>query len=115
MRFRWTWGLRIVIDSIIASQGEVKKLALFAAQHGGRLSARGFKTAWARAMSKYVATGGVRFRENDIRAKTASDASSLARARAGDSRPRGGFDDCAALPPRRREGHSAALILGRMP
>lgn len=80
MRFRWSWGLRIVIDSIVASQGDVKKLALFAARHGGRMSSHGFRTAWARAMSEFVTAGGVRFRENDIRAKTASDASSLARA-----------------------------------
>jgi len=33
MRFRWSWGLRIVIDSIVASQGDVKKLALFPARH----------------------------------------------------------------------------------
>lgn len=31
-------------------------------------------------MSEFIAAEGVRFRENDIRAKTASDASSLARA-----------------------------------
>lgn len=80
MRFRWSWGLRVVIDSIVASQGDVKKLALFPARHGGRMSSLGFRAAWARAMTEFVAGGGVKFRENDIRAKTASDASSLARA-----------------------------------
>ena len=80
MRFQWSWGLRMVINSIVAAQGDVKKLALFPARHGGRMSSHGFRTAWARAMSEFVAAGGVRFRENDIRAKTASDTSSLARA-----------------------------------
>ncbi len=56
------------------------RLALFTAQHGGRLSSRGFKTAWARPMGAYAAAGGMQFRENDVRAKTASDASSLQRA-----------------------------------
>jgi len=81
MRFRWSWGLRIVLDAIVAAQGDVKKLTLFPARHGGRMTSQGFRAAWARAMSEFVAAGGVRFRENDIRAKTASDASSLARAR----------------------------------
>lgn len=58
----------------------MKKLALFPSRSGGRMSAQGFKAAWARAMREFVAAGGTRFRENDIRAKTASDASSLARA-----------------------------------
>lgn len=80
MRFRWSWGLHIVLDAIVASQGNVKKLALFPARHGGRMSSQGFRAAWARAMSEFVSADGVRFRENDIRAKAASDASSLARA-----------------------------------
>lgn len=75
---RWSWGLRTVLDAIVAAQGDVKKVALLPARHGGRMTSQGFRAAWARAMREFVGAGGVRFRENDIRAKTASDASSHA-------------------------------------
>jgi hypothetical protein len=66
-----------VIDSICGSAPDVKRVALFTARHGGPLSARGFKAAWARAMRAYMAAGGARFREDDIRVKRARDASSF--------------------------------------
>jgi len=37
----------------------------------------GFGSAWRRAMAKHLAAGYERFRENDIRAKAASDAEDL--------------------------------------
>ena len=40
----------------------------------------GFRSAWRRAMAKHMAAGYNRFRENDIRAKAASDGEDLQRA-----------------------------------
>lgn len=72
---RWSWALRVTIDAILKIHGKVPKIALFPARNGGALTGQGFKSAWARAMESYLAAGGARFRENDIRAKTASDMS----------------------------------------
>lgn len=72
---RWSWALRITINAVLKLHGSVAKIALFPERNGGQLSARGFKSAWVRAMQPYLAAGGTKFRENDIRAKTASDLS----------------------------------------
>lgn len=70
---RWSWALKTTVDAVLKLHGEVAKIALFPAKQGGPLSSRGFKTLWARSMQPYLSAGGERFRENDIRAKTASD------------------------------------------
>jgi len=73
---RSSWALRKVIGAVLALRKpdpKVAHLALFLTKFGTPMSARGLKTAWARAMGAYVKAGGVRFREHDLRAKTASD------------------------------------------
>lgn len=70
---RWSWALRRVVAVALALHGEQPKLWLFPTRYGGRMSSSGFKSAWQRAMRQWVASGGVRFAEHDIRAKTASD------------------------------------------
>lgn len=50
---------------------------LFANRRGKRESATGFKSKWARAMAKYVAAGGERFNEHDIRKTVATEAETL--------------------------------------
>lgn len=70
---RWSWALRATVGAALKLHGEVAKLPLFPAEHGGHFSRYGFRTAWARAMRKYVTAGGERFTEHDIRAKAGSD------------------------------------------
>lgn len=89
---RWSWALRVTIKAILsvdkkdgaADSKKPKKVVpfvdpalkpLFPARNGSPLTSRGFKSAWARSMKPYLDAGGSRFRENDIRAKTASDMS----------------------------------------
>lgn len=73
---RSSWALRTVLSAVMALRRpdpKVAHLALFLTRDGTPMTARGFKTAWARAMAAYVKSGGERFREHDLRAKTASD------------------------------------------
>lgn len=81
---RWSWALRTTINAILSLDKPSKKVLpfvvpaskpLFPCRTGAPLTARGFKSAWVRAMKPYLAAGGKPFRENDIRAKTASDMS----------------------------------------
>lgn len=86
---RWSWALRVAVDSLLSIQQaqDAEKKAdnvvqfpkadqpLFRSRYGTALSNMGFKSAWARAMADYLTSGGQRFREHDIRAKTASDMS----------------------------------------
>lgn len=82
VRVRWTWALRIVIEALKKiRQQQIDTLrreapistALFLSRFRNQLAAGGFRTEWQRTMALYVKAGGVRFRENDIRAKSASD------------------------------------------
>lgn len=59
----------------------VRGLTLFAARTGAPYSGDGFRAMWQRAMRAYVAGGGERFTEHDLRAKVASDADDPRRAR----------------------------------
>jgi len=77
---RWSWALRTTTAAALRLHGDVAKLPLFPAEHGGQFTRYGFRTAWARAMKRYVAAGGERFTEHDIRAKAGSDAGDDARA-----------------------------------
>lgn len=82
LRFRWTWALRIAVKWIQAHQPQGKgttALCLFPNRYGEPMRRRGFATAWGRAMKAHVAAGGQWITESDIRAKTATDAGSLAR------------------------------------
>jgi integrase len=90
LRFRWTWALRTVIASAQALPRPRESLLLFVNTDGGQWTSRGFKSAWQRAMKKWVAAGHERFWENDIRAKSASDTEDLleAQQRLGHETPR---------------------------
>jgi integrase len=76
--FHWSPELRGTIDGIYALPRRVSCLALFPASRGKRrgaaLTQAGFKSLWQRAMNAYVAAGGTRFTEHDLRGKVATDA-----------------------------------------
>jgi len=85
---RWSWALRVTIKAVLSLHPpapdrddnvvpfiDPMTVPLFPARSGSALTGRGFKSAWVRDMKPYLAAGGARFRENDIRAKTASDMS----------------------------------------
>lgn len=66
-------GLRELLDEILALRRRVTALALFATREGQHYTTDGFKSNWQRAMGAYVAAGGVRFREHDIRATAGAE------------------------------------------
>ena len=74
-----TWAVDIVIRAIVADQKEreITSTLLFPTDAGTSMTRSGFGSAWRRAMAKHLAAGYERFRENDIRAKAASDADDL--------------------------------------
>lgn len=79
-RIKRTWGVDVVLRALEADHQarELATLFLFPnGRTGSPLTSRGFKSAWARAMAAWT---GEHFRENDIRAKAASDARSLTEA-----------------------------------
>ena len=82
---RWTPRLRRVWNWLKALSRPKHTTAIFWAtkgkSRGQALSARGFKSAWQRAMAQWIAAGGARFTEQDIRAATATAAESDERAR----------------------------------
>ncbi len=78
--FSWTDTLHIAIDTIKALRHRVTSLYLINSERDGtKLSASGFKSAWARAMAKAIATGSLTetFAENDLRSKVATEARDL--------------------------------------
>lgn len=75
--FNWTPALRAALDECKAIRRRVSTLHLFASRNGTPMTASGFKTAWARAMSKAVEKGVESFAENDLRAKVAGEAMDL--------------------------------------
>lgn len=82
---RWSWAMRVAVNSLFALQKPPKTdddkvvqlprpdQPLFMSRFGTALTNMGFKSAWARAMADYLEAGGARFREHDIRAKSGSD------------------------------------------
>lgn len=66
--FAITDSLRAALDEAKAQRRRPSEARLFP------ISPEGFKSAWARAMAKYVENGGERFAENDLRAKVAGQA-----------------------------------------
>jgi len=87
---RWSWALRRTVDALLAlhkpprrdSDDKVIEFPkppelqpLFVSRSRNAMTSHGFKSAWARSMADYMGAGGKRFRENDIRAKSASDLS----------------------------------------
>lgn len=66
--FRLSAELEEAINRIPAGQ-----VHFFETQDGRPYSANGFDSIWKRRMTKYVESGGTRFREHDIRGKFATD------------------------------------------
>lgn len=86
---RWSWALHTAVNAALKLTGEAPPLPgnaaelrrpLFPSRYGTQMTSKGFKTAWQRAMIVFAAAGFERFWEHDVRAKAASDASSLQRA-----------------------------------
>lgn len=78
--FTWTPILKDAIDTIKAFRHRVSSLYLINSERDGtRLSASGFKSAWARAMAKAIEANSLdeTFAENDLRAKVATEAIDL--------------------------------------
>ena len=75
----WSPRLRRIWEWLKKQRRPKSSLMLF---HGERAAVKknGFGSAWQRAMKSYVAAGGERFQEHDIRAATASAAASDGRA-----------------------------------
>jgi len=61
-------GLRELLDEILSLPRRVTALALFATREGQHYTTDGWQSIWQRYMRAYVAAGGERFREHDIRA-----------------------------------------------
>ena len=66
-------GLEEVIANLRAHQNCDLVRYIVGDRNGSRYTDGGFRAIWRRAMNKYIAQGGERFRENDLRAKVASD------------------------------------------
>ncbi len=83
-KFRWTWALRTVWRALLAldrvKNGNVKPTHIFVTSSGTPITQRGFKSAWQRAMAKWVADGNERFTEHDMRSRTANDAGTVGQA-----------------------------------
>lgn len=82
---RWTPRLRAVWDWILRLPRPKDTTAVFWAtkgkNRGQALSKSGFKSQWSRSMTAWIEAGGAHFTEQDIRAATATAASSDERAR----------------------------------
>lgn len=88
--FRWSDALLVATNRAKALRRKPSEARLFP------ITARGFKSAWSRAMNKYQPkTVSLRFAENDLRAKVAGDAIDL------------GMDATAML------GHSSSSVTHR--
>lgn len=78
--FTWSNDLRIAVETIKAQRHRVTSMYLINSQRDGtKLSSRGFKSAWSRAMTKAMEAKVLTetFAENDLRAKVASEAVEL--------------------------------------
>lgn len=62
------------LQSACRRKSNVTSLWLIPNRSGRPYTGDGFRTLWQRAMASYVAAGGTRYREHDLRAKVASDA-----------------------------------------
>lgn len=71
-------ALAVIIKTILG--GRIPRGCLFLNRHREPVTATGLKSAWRRAMADYVASGGVKFHEHDIRKTVATRAESLDRA-----------------------------------
>jgi integrase len=80
-KYRWTWVLRTVWNALLAvkrvKDDKVSPAYVFITSDGSPITKYGFKSAWQRAMNKWVADGHERFTEHDVRSRTANDAGEL--------------------------------------
>ena len=76
-------GLSEAITAIRELEGKVKSAVyILGSRNGTRYSRDGFSSIWQRCIAKFVEAGGERFAENDLRAKVATDSTTLADAAA---------------------------------
>lgn len=61
-------GLREILDEILALRRRVGSTVLFPNRSGQHYTVDGWQSLWQRRMAKWVAAGGERFHEHDIRA-----------------------------------------------
>ena len=87
--FPWAPELKATTDACLKERPQVRRF-LICRRDGKPMSSSGFQTLWQRLMTKAVAAGVERFTFHDLRAKSISDASSLAEGqlRAGHADPR---------------------------
>lgn len=77
--------LEVVVDYVLYNRWgkNVKPMGhLFTTRAGKPYLPSGFRSIWRRQMNKFVAAGGERFNEHDVRAYTASEAETLEHAQA---------------------------------
>lgn len=73
--YEWTEELREVVDRIRALRRPVTSLHLFITERTRKpYTTKGFNSNWQRAMQAFVAAGGARFTEHDLRAKVVTEA-----------------------------------------
>lgn len=70
-------GLKEAVEAAMAVRTKVKGMHLFCTRRGQKYTGDGFRALWQYAMAKYVAAGGARFTEHDLRAKVGSDSETL--------------------------------------
>lgn len=63
-------GLREILDQVLALRRPVGSMALFCNRKGQAYTTDGWKSIWQYQMRKFVASGGERFHEHDIRARS---------------------------------------------
>ena len=80
-------GLAEAVDALVSLQTVEVCTHIVADRRGTPYTDGGFRAIWRRAMNKYIADGGNRFRENDLRAKVASDDPQFATDRLGHRSP----------------------------
>lgn len=77
-------GLAEAIEAcLLVRRGRrMRSIYLFSTRSATPYTGDGFRALWQYAMTKYLASGGIRFTEHDLRAKVASDSESLSAAQA---------------------------------
>ncbi len=76
-------GLAEAIDGVLELGGIVRSaIYILSSRYGSKYTSDGFRSIWHRCMRNYMAAGGERFTENDLRAKVASDSLDLGTASA---------------------------------
>jgi len=72
--YEWSPELRDAIEGIRKLRRPVRSLHLFTTRDGQPFTAKGFNSAWQRAMKAAIKNGLLCFTEHDLRAKVVTDA-----------------------------------------